>query len=87
MTRKPTDDGDGPDDNGGGASGSGSGDAKPKGRTLVAFKPAAVFDIGQTDGDDLPEIATRLHGDDLAGAYGLLREVALLGDVETYSSP
>jgi antirestriction protein ArdC len=52
-----------------------SGD-KPKGRAVVAFKPAAVFDIAQTDGEKLPEIVTRLHGDDLSGTYGLLRGVA-----------
>jgi len=48
----------------------------PKARALVAFKPAAVFDIGQTDGEELPEVVTRLQGNDPCGAYGLLRDVA-----------
>lgn len=47
-----------------------------KSRAIVAFKPAAVFDIAQTDGEDLPEIVSRLHGEDEGGAYTLLRTVA-----------
>lgn len=50
--------------------------ADPKVRAVVAFKPAAVFDIGQTDGESLPEIVSRLHGSDPCGAYGMLREIA-----------
>jgi hypothetical protein len=50
--------------------------ADPKARAPVAFKPPAVFDIGQTDGEELPEVVTRLHGNDPCGAYDLLRGVA-----------
>ncbi len=45
-------------------------------RSPVAFKPAAVFDISQTDGDELPEICTRLEGEDVMGAYSRLVAVA-----------
>lgn len=43
---------------------------------MVGFKPAAVFDISQTDGEDLPEVVHKLHGDDADGAYVRLVEVA-----------
>lgn len=45
-------------------------------RVLVAFKPAAVFDVAQTDGEELPEVCSRLEGDDVAGVYGRLLVVA-----------
>jgi antirestriction protein ArdC len=45
-------------------------------RVLVAFKPACVFDISQTDGDELLEACARLQGDDPTGSYDLLRTVA-----------
>jgi antirestriction protein ArdC len=64
VTRKLSDDAD-----------SASGD-KPKERAVVAFKGAAVFDIAQTDGEELPEVVTRLQGDDPGGAFTLLRGVA-----------
>jgi antirestriction protein ArdC len=51
-------------------------DAEEPGRVLSGFKAAAVFDIEQTDGEPLPEIATRLQGDDPLGSYDLLREAA-----------
>ena len=31
---------------------------------LVGFKPVAVFDIAQTEGDELRQIVTRLLGED-----------------------
>jgi len=45
-------------------------------RVVTAFKPVPVFDISQTTGDDLPEICTRLSGDDPQGAYADLVQVA-----------
>jgi N-terminal domain of anti-restriction factor ArdC/IrrE N-terminal-like domain len=45
-------------------------------RVITGFRPAAVFDIAQTDGDDLPEICRRLDGDDPNGAYEHLATVA-----------
>jgi len=34
---------------------------------VTAFRPVPVFDISQTEGDPLPEICTRLSGDEPAG--------------------
>jgi hypothetical protein len=45
-------------------------------RLVAAFRPVPVFDISQTDGDPLPEICTRLSGDDPVGAYDQLVQVA-----------
>jgi antirestriction protein ArdC len=45
-------------------------------RVLMGFKPVTVFDLAQTDGEPLPEIATRLQGDDPLGVYGDLERVA-----------
>lgn len=45
-------------------------------RAIVAFKPAAVFDIGQTDGEELPEVCNRLEGDDGTGLFEQLLPVA-----------
>ena len=49
-----------------------------KARVLVAFKPACVFDIGQTYGEDLPEVCTLLDGDgeNVAGVFEHLVAVA-----------
>lgn len=41
-----------------------------------AFRVVHVFDIAQTDGDELPTICERLEGDDLADAYTRLVAVA-----------
>jgi hypothetical protein len=41
-----------------------------------ASLPVPVFDISQTEGDPLPEICTRLSGDDPLGAYAQLVQVA-----------
>jgi antirestriction protein ArdC len=40
------------------------------------FKPASVFDLSQTEGDHLPEISSRLVGDDPRSAFVPLVEVA-----------
>ena len=40
-----------------------------KSRILVAFKPACVFDISQTDGEPLPEVCSRLDGAAPDGVY------------------
>ena len=45
-------------------------------RVVTGFRPAAIFDLSQTDGEDLPEIADRLHGDDPGQAYDRLVAVA-----------
>ena len=42
----------------------------------VAFRIAYVFDVSQTEGEPLPEIAHRLDGDDPASASVLLEKVA-----------
>ena len=46
-------------------------------RVLRGFKPVPVFDLSQTDGNDLPEICTRLDGDDDGNVLSQLRGVAL----------
>lgn len=43
-----------------------------KRRVLVAFKPACVFDIAQTYGEELPTVCDRLDGDDPVGHYAQL---------------
>ena len=47
-------------------------------RVLRGFKVAYVFDVAQTDGEDLPEVARRLDGSDGYGAFDRLRAVAAL---------
>ncbi len=42
---------------------------------LTGFRPVPVFDISQTDGEDLPEVASLLSGDD-AGLFDRLAMVA-----------
>lgn len=49
------------------------------GKRVVGFRSVAVFDIGQTDGDDLPEITSNLTGDGPSGAWTAL--VAFAGDL------
>ncbi len=46
-------------------------------RVAVGFRAVSVFDIAQTDGDPLPEVAGGLQGDDPAGFYFRLVEVAV----------
>jgi hypothetical protein len=41
-------------------------------RRLVGFRPVPVFDISQTDGDDLPEVCRAVAGDDPAGWFDAL---------------
>jgi len=45
-------------------------------RVIRGFKFVSVFDIAQTDGEELPTVCTRLDGDDPAGAYNILSEIA-----------
>jgi antirestriction protein ArdC len=45
-------------------------------RVLRGFKPVPVFDVAQTDGEELPEVCSRLAGDDPTGCYDQLRRVA-----------
>lgn len=51
-------------------------------RIVTGFRVVSVFDVSQTDGDPLPEVAPRrLHGDDGAG---LLEGVVRLIEAEEY---
>jgi hypothetical protein len=43
--------------------------------TRISFRSVAVFDVSQTEGEPLPEIATRLEGDD-RGVLNALKEFA-----------
>jgi antirestriction protein ArdC len=45
-------------------------------RVIVAFKPACVFDVSQTDGEPLPQVCTHLEGSAPDGVYEQLMEVA-----------
>lgn len=45
-------------------------------RVLRGFKPVPVFDLSQTDGQELPEICARLDGDDTGNVFLRLRTVA-----------
>ncbi|MGO9584468.1 MAG: ArdC-like ssDNA-binding domain-containing protein [Acidimicrobiales bacterium] len=45
-------------------------------KVIRGFKPVPVFDLSQTDGEDLPEICTRLTGDQPGDVYGNLLTVA-----------
>src|SRR6202795_1891005 len=37
-------------------------------RVIRGFKPVPVFDLSQTDGQDLPEVCVRLTGEDIGDA-------------------
>jgi len=41
-------------------------------RVIKGFQYVPVFDISQTDGEDLPSVCNRISGDDPAGLYGEL---------------
>jgi antirestriction protein ArdC len=45
-------------------------------RVVRGFKFVPVFDVTQTDGDDLPSVSCRIQGDDPAGHYRQLVTVA-----------
>ena len=45
-------------------------------RVVRGFRAVSVFDISQTDGEELPEVATLLDGEDTEGVYARLVEVA-----------
>jgi len=45
-------------------------------RVIRGFKYVAVFDVAQTDGEELPTVCRRLEGDDIPGAFGQLVGVA-----------
>jgi len=45
-------------------------------RVVRGFKWVGVFDVSQTDGEELPEVCHRLAGDDPQGLYGQLVAVA-----------
>lgn len=45
-------------------------------KVLRGFKPVPVFDLAQTDGQELPEVCTRLEGAHPGDTYDQLRKVA-----------
>ena len=45
-------------------------------RVIRGFKYVPVFDISQTDGEELPSVCNRLAGDDPDGIFGQLKAVA-----------
>ena len=45
-------------------------------RVIRGFKPVAVFDVSQTDGEELPEVCNRLTGDAPAEIFDTLRSFA-----------
>ena len=45
-------------------------------KVIRGFKFVPVFDVAQTDGEELPTVCSRLDGDDTIGAYDILFEVA-----------
>ena len=63
------------DRGGGGPVGRGGGDGDD-GRVVRGFRYVPVFDITQTEGDDLPTVCDRLEGDDPAGRFDTLVGVA-----------
>jgi antirestriction protein ArdC len=42
-------------------------------RPVYGFRPVAVFDVAQTEGDPLPEVCCNLDGEDPAAWFGMLR--------------
>jgi len=61
------------------------------GSAIRGFRYVCVFDIAQTEGEDLPQVATLLEGDDPNGLFADLAEIAVdLGfsvHVDTISEP
>jgi antirestriction protein ArdC len=45
-------------------------------RVIRGFKFVPVFDVAQTDGEELPSVCSRIDGDDAAGHYAQLVTVA-----------
>ncbi|MCI2976334.1 MAG: ArdC-like ssDNA-binding domain-containing protein [Ferrimicrobium sp.] len=50
-------------------------DDDPESRSLHGFRYVPVFDIAQTEGDDLPEACIKLDGQEPAGCYQALTDV------------
>ena len=53
--------------------------SEPTGPRIRGFRPVAVFDLSQTEGDDLPEVCRTLEGGDPDGRFASL--VAVAGDL------
>lgn len=51
-------------------------DPKEAKQVILSFRAVPVFDVSQTDGDPLPQVASRLAGGDPCGAFDQLRRVA-----------
>ncbi|MGO9458461.1 MAG: ArdC-like ssDNA-binding domain-containing protein [Acidimicrobiales bacterium] len=64
-------------------------DGEPSQRVVRGFRHVPVFDVSQTEGEDLPTVCSRLEGDDPHGVYeGLVAAAASLGfAVEDASLP
>jgi len=45
-------------------------------KILIGYRDVSVFDVSQTDGDDLPEVVHKLNGDDGAEAFTALTKYA-----------
>jgi hypothetical protein len=45
-----------------------SDDSEQSTRVVAGFRPVPVFDVAQTEGSPLPELCTRLGGDNSLGA-------------------
>ena len=45
-------------------------------RVIRGFKFVSVFDVAQTDGEELPTVCSRLDGDDPASTYDILFELS-----------
>ena len=45
-------------------------------RPILGFRPVAVFDVAQTDGEPLPKVCRTLEGDDPAALFGRLADRA-----------
>ncbi len=52
------------------------GDSDDTTKVIRGFKPVPVFDVSQTEGQELPEVCIRLTGDQPGNAYDHLRSVA-----------
>jgi hypothetical protein len=46
-------------------------------RRILGFRPVAVFDVSQTEGDDLPAVCRNLEGDDPGAWFGALADRAV----------
>ena len=62
-------------------------DNDPESKSLHGFRYVPVFDISQTEGDDLPEACAKLSGHEPAGCYQALVNVAAAHGFSVKESP